>query len=480
MSAPRASLALRGAEEIDVVNDLFVRAFRTLRGRQGLWYRSGRYLLWSEGKAMWLSVEPDDMISQVYLTLDGAQYTKKDPRDGKNFLVPYKVTATKAKAITRGLQAKTMDQEAPLPRWMDGGAGRPPPQRCIPFEDKVLEITEEGELKEWVRDENWLGVGVVPCKWDPEAECPTFMSCLEEWSNGDPAWVELLQRWCGYVMLGHRKHERWMLLQGMIRGGKSTCIRVMEWLVGGEVCGGTISQLADPFFRTELATARLLSIGEITKVYRGVAGEVAGIIKSCVGQDRVSIAVMYGAKTSVRPNAAVCMASNLVPDLPDQGRGLTGKMLVLPFQNSFVGKEDPDLEEKLKKELSGIAAWAVKGAVALEMASSKDRWPKPQGAVELAERLGTLGNVFEGFLKARFQKNPTGFVSGALIKGQWADYLKKNKLKLQDPVPGNQLIMRLETETSWGLQRDTSWKGDDRGSRGLRGLSLLKETNDEV
>lgn len=473
-----ATPRLSGEDEIDVVKDLFGRWFRTQGSRQGVWYRAGRFLVWDEVREIWKSVEPDDMVSLVYKTLDGAQRPKRNKETGETYYVPYKVTATKAKNITRGLQAMAGDGGAALPRWIDGNPKRPDPQRCIPFQNVVLELRGDGSLVEHARDSSWLGVGVVECSWDKKAEAPTFMGAVEQWSGGDEQWKMLLQRWLGYVMLGHRKHERWMLLQGMIRGGKSTCLRVMEWLVGDEACGGSVSQLADPFFRTELATARLLSVGEVTQMYRKIAAEVTGVIKSCVGRDKVSIAVMYGAKTSVLPQAAVCMASNLMPDLPDQGRGLTGKMLVLPFLTSFVGKEDPDLEAKLRKELPGIARWAVEGAVALEGAGSGERWPVPKGAAEFSERMGTMGNTFEGFLKARFVRRDEGFVTNEMLRRQWRDYLKKNKIKMD--VPDNQLSMRIETETSWGLSRGKTWAGEQRGKKGLKGLSVRKEHDDEV
>ena len=150
---------------------------------------------------------------------------------------------------------------------------------------------------------------------------------------------------------------------------------------------------------------------------------------------------------------------------------MASKMLVLPFTNSFLGKEDLQLGEKLAQETAGIAVWALKGAKELlEEGEASKLWPVPTLAEDVVGRFQSLNNPVQDFLEAHFEENATGFVSTTNLWGIWKQW--KVKVGYREELSQAQLVHRLVEEGAWKLTR--ARLGDER-IRGVRGLSVRSE-----
>jgi phage/plasmid-associated DNA primase len=154
----------------------------------------------------------------------------------------------------------------------------------------------------------------------------------------------------------------------------------------------------------------------------------------------------------------------------------SGKMLVLPFDVSFEGREDLALEDKLEEELQGIAMWAVRGAQRLLSAPVSDRWPAPAASADAVRLYHLQNNPFDSFLSARFIARKDGFVANEVIRAQWDDWVESNRIRIH--VPNNMLFVRICQESSWGL-RQTRLPESQGHDRGIHGVSLRKEHADE-
>jgi len=303
------------------------------------------------------------------------------------------------------------------------------------------------------------------------------MKCLEEWSGGDERWKELLQRWMGYSMMSHRRYAKWMLFHGKIRAGKGTISTVMRWLVGGTGFVGTsLDEIAGSFGLDGLEFARVLCISEVSEL-NSREGEVAvRVLKNVLGRDAISINAKYKRQMrNVVVNAAPWVQANEIPQLPNKGRGLSGKMLVLPFERSFEGKEQHNLMDVLKDELPGIAAWALRGAIKLEAAEDGEKFPPTDSGNRVVQDYHLANNPFDYFLEARFVRNREGVVANDLVRREWKDWCRSNNVKMH--VADNQLLRRIQAESSWDLSRIR--KGSE-GTRVLSGLSLKKDHDDDL
>ena len=172
-------------------------------------------------------------------------------------------------------------------------------------------------------------------------------------------------------------------------------------------------------------------------------------------------------------NAAVMMSSNQVPDLGNEGAGMSAKMLVLPVTVGFDEKgAEVGLKERLvREELPGIIGWAMKGAEELVKARQEVRWPRPAKAEDVERTYRVANNPMDAFLESCFIKDNTGYVRSEVVKREWREFCRENRLK--NRVPDNQLLMRREQEGSWQVER-ARMRTDDGQVRVLKGVSLKK------
>jgi putative DNA primase/helicase len=110
----------------------------------------------------------------------------------------------------------------------------------------------------------------------------------------------------------------------------------------------------------ELVGVRFVSVSE-TK--RGVELEEA-VVKQITGNDTISARAPYGKPFTYRPQFKLWLSTNHKPEIPDGSEAIWDRMRLIPFTQRFDGKTaDPDLPEKLREELPGVLAWAVRGCV---------------------------------------------------------------------------------------------------------------------
>ena len=73
--------------------------------------------------------------------------------------------------------------------------------------------------------------------------------------------------------------------------------------------------------------------------------------------DRKGLAALPSVALKVRFTIAV----NELPRLSDSSAAMRSRLLVLPYFNTYEGKEDFDLVDRLLAEIPGITNWALEG-----------------------------------------------------------------------------------------------------------------------
>ena len=456
-------------EPMKVARDLVNHSFSTPNNKGGLWYYNGSYYQWYGNQ--WHLRDDTWLEDTLWVLLEDAYYTENTVNGPE--LRRMKPNRGKIENIVRAIGACTKVPHSGVPLWLNG-EGSFDATRGIAFQDVVFDAKTGQTVP---RDEDWFDPVTLPVGFDPDSTCPRWMQCLEEWSGGDPTWVDLLQRWMGYCLLPHRRFAKWMLMYGKVRAGKGTIARILERLIGRECYMGTsLDDLAGEFGLDGLERSRVICVSEVSEL-EGKDGErCTRVLKNIVGQDPITVNVKFQRQMrNVVVNAAPMMQANEIPMLPNKGRGLSSKMLLLPFDRTFEGKEDPDLLEKLEKELVGIAAWAAAGAQKVETCrDSGRRFPMPKRAEEAVKLYHIQNNPFDHFLEERFLRSESGFVATDMLWWQWKDWLKANGIR-NVHVARNQIAMKIEAGSSWGVYRH---RPGANSKRGLRGLSLRKNFED--
>jgi putative DNA primase/helicase len=110
----------------------------------------------------------------------------------------------------------------------------------------------------------------------------------------------------------------------------------------------------------ELAGVRFVGIAE-TK--RRVELEES-VVKQITRQDTISARAPYGKPFKYRPQFKLWMSTNHKPEIPDGSEAIWDQLRLIPFTPRFEGKKaDTKLPVRLREELPGVLAWAVRGCV---------------------------------------------------------------------------------------------------------------------
>jgi P4 family phage/plasmid primase-like protien len=452
----------------------------------GIYLHGGIWYVYEEPTNTWKHYAPDEFRTRILwpvLNTFEVEVYQKNQLVGTTRLNVTRNLVAEAEAALESLCS--LPSHATIPYSI--GSPITDPKNSITFLDSIVTIGGgEGEPVSVVpRDSRWLCSEVVPCEYNPDAICPTWLQCLDDWAVRDKdhadqkdIWIDILQRWFGYCLLPHNDYARVLLMYGKVRAGKGTITKVLRSLFTREgYVSCSLRGLAGRFGMSSLLRSRVISINEVSSLKDEDAENATYTLKSIIGQDPVSIERKYmsNIENVVLPGK-IMMQANQIPNLPNKGAGLSSKIIMLPFDNSFLNREDTDLESKLLKELPGIANWAVEGARKLVAASGTDRWPTLRRGEEAMDDYHTVNNPLDMFLRARFQKG--GWVRTEEVWRQFESWQKATGMRLH--IPRNMLMVRLEQESSWDLKRVRKAEPLTGGRyRAMIGLHP-KEKDDEI
>jgi putative DNA primase/helicase len=86
-------------------------------------------------------------------------------------------------------------------------------------------------------------------------------------------------------------------------------------------------------------------------------------VKALTGRDPITARFLHKEFFTFQPVAKFWLATNHKPIIRDDSPGFWRRIQLLPFTQSFIGREDFTLKDRLKQELSGILARAVRGCI---------------------------------------------------------------------------------------------------------------------
>ena len=202
----------------------------------------------------------------------------------------------------------------------------------------------------------------VPHKWDPYAMCVFWLEWLEE-RHPDVDTRRVLQEMFGYVLATDINFHVFFFLFGDGGTGKSTCVSVLEELVGeANRVSIQLEELDNAFMRSQLAGKSLYLCKELTtKSFNHI-----GLIKAIVSGDPIPVDVKYSQPYDFRPFGKMVMESNVIASTPDSSGGFTRRFVQIDWDRPIArDKMDFNLLDKFKDEMPGILAWAMEGLIRL-------------------------------------------------------------------------------------------------------------------
>jgi len=208
--------------------------------------------------------------------------------------------------------------------------------------------------------------------YTPGAECPIWRKSVEEWVG--PVVARYLQVLLGYVMLGQpSQHELFVILFGGGCNGKSTMTRILSRVFGQYYCPintETYASLAKPRSSVGTARADLIALKGARMVVAQESDEGAILndssVKAMTGGDPIVARQMYSSEVErIVPTWTTFLATNHIPRIKATDDGLWRRLVFIEFPRNFdkdpAFKRDPDLTEKLDRELPGVLNWLLEG-----------------------------------------------------------------------------------------------------------------------
>lgn len=226
----------------------------------------------------------------------------------------------------------------------------------------VIDLTT-GKLIESERDQLISKKTSVSPKEGPH---PWWDSVLARAHQGDQNVAQFIHRWCGYMLTGDTREERFLFVHGAGGGGKSKFLTPIVEIMGdycrtAKIESFTAKERAEHSEEVaRLAGARLVTASETEDGSRWNEGR----IKQLTGRDKIAARHMHQSTFEFQPQFKLLFIGNHKPALRSVGEEMRRRIDLLEWSGSIPDEERIlDLPVKLQQEYPAILHWMVQGCL---------------------------------------------------------------------------------------------------------------------
>lgn len=234
----------------------------------------------------------------------------------------------------------------------------------------------------------------VATEYDPEATCPLWDRTLER-IQPDAEMRAFLARAVGYSLTGLTTEQLMFLAYGRGANGKSVLVEVLMALLGGYAQKAAAELLMARQNGSDLSNdvARIRGARFVATVETDEGRRLAeGRVKELTGDDTVTARFLHKEFFEFKPVAKIWLVTNHRPRITGTDDGIWRRLVTVPF-GEYIGpaERDKHLGEKLRAELPGILAWAVRGCLAWQEYGLRAPSPVREAAQDYRAEQDILG-----------------------------------------------------------------------------------------
>jgi putative DNA primase/helicase len=378
---------------------------RTLHHHRGAFYR------WAG--AAYAEALNDALRAQLYEFLAACTSGGKKPK-----LI--KPNASMIGNVLDGLRAAThLDGATEPPAWLDDVADLAP-THIIACANGLLHLPTLTLLPLTPR---FFTLNALDFGFERQASAPVaWLEFLGHLWRDDPEAIDTLQEICGYCLTADTNQQKAFLLVGPKRSGKGTIGRVLRALIGPDnAVAPTLAALGMNFGLAPLIGKQLAIISDARLGGRADQQAIAERLLSITGEDAITVDRKFRDAWTGRLQTRFLILSNELPRLADASGALASRFVVLTLTESFYGREDLGLTDRLLVELPGILNWAIDGLARLR---HRGHFVQPASATEAVRTLEDLGSPVGAFLRDRCEVGPHREVVVEHLYETWAEWCK--------------------------------------------------------
>jgi putative DNA primase/helicase len=267
----------------------------------------------------------------------------------------------------------------------------------------------------------------VPFDYDEDAPEPkhwyAFLDAL--WPQ-EPKAIDVLGEWYGYVISGRLDLHKIVLTVGPTRGGKGVIARILAALVGlKNVAGPTLNSLGGDFGLAPLIGKPLAIISDARFVGKN-SNIVVERLLSISGEDLLTVNRKYRDQWTGKLPSRLHIISNELPKLGDASTAVVGRIVLLLLSRSWLGKEDHELEHRLRPELPGILNWALAGLQRLTV-DNDNCFTRLPSAEEAIIAMRDLASPVAAFVREKCEIGASHEGEVDLIYGSYKTWCEDNE-----------------------------------------------------
>jgi putative DNA primase/helicase len=260
-----------------------------------------------------------------------------------------------------------------------------------------------GVLREHARADHLTKLS--PVAYDASAACPTWDRFLERVTGGNVELANFLARAVGYSLTGDVGEQVVFFLQGAGANGKSTFTKILRELLGDygtQAAPDLLLAKHGEAHPTEIADLHGARFALCQEVEQGRAWAEA-TLKQITGGDRVKARRMRENFWEFEPTHKLWVCANHRPRVRGADEGIWRRIKLVPFAVTIPeGERDRTLLEKLRAELPGILAWAVRGCLAWQ----RDGLGVPEEIREATAAYRLAEDQIESFIEDACETGP--------------------------------------------------------------------------
>ena len=392
-SPVNTKLTLDPADPLPIAREYRKRNHRHEEGPT-LVFHAGEFHSWTGSK--WEVLDSADLRARQYRFLEP---TQKWVRYGKEkSLVPFQPSRSNVDNILDALKAEAFVKGSP-PCWIIDEPNLPPAHEIIAAPNCLLHLKSDG--KPVIHSEPTPGFfSPFALDYDVVQRAPSpanWLAFLNQLWPDDAQSIQLLQEWFGYVLTLDTRQQKMLLLVGPKRSGKGTIARVLTRMIGpANVVNPTLSGLATNFGLWPLRQKQLAIVTDARLSGRADQAVITERLLTISGEDSITIDRKCLQPVTEKLSTRITIISNELPRLSDASGALGSRFLVLMLHESFLGREDHQLEDRLMAELPSILLWAIAGWQRLK---KRGRFVQPESSLEGIEEMLDLASPISAFIR---------------------------------------------------------------------------------
>lgn len=444
-------------------------------GTRTLHHHGGVFYAWSG--THYPEAEENGIRAEIYDFLGKAKYRPKADRGGET-AVDFKPNRARVYDILDALEALAhLPSVVSAPAWILGEG--PPgiqPSELIACRNGLVHLPS-GRL--FPHSPHFFSPNALPFDFLPDSGAPaTWNRFLDDLWDDDMEARDTLQEVFGYLLTLDMRQQKIFLIVGPRRSGKGTIARVLTALLGqANVCAPTLASLGTNFGLAPLIGKMAAIVADARLSGRADQAAVAERLLSISGEDSITVDRKFRTEWTGTLPARFVILTNELPRIADASGALASRFVVLTLRESFLGKEDTRLTDRLLEELAQILNWSIEGWKRLR---GRGYFLQPSSSSEAVREIEDLGSPISAFLRERCEVKPGGEIECRRLFDSWKAWcdeqgrdhvgtLQTFGRDLRSVLPGIRLIRPRgeegRTRAYSGLRLLARWEKDRSGPR---------------